>query len=62
VVGTGAQVLEAARIPASLLSGDPDPGLIIAKGGANLDREAQTFLTSLAKHRVYERETDPPRV
>jgi catalase len=59
--GAGATVLESARIPTTLVSGDADPGLILAKG-KDTEPAAEAFITSLGKHRFYERETDPPRV
>jgi catalase len=60
VIGDGRTVLERAGIPAALPSGEADPGLIIAD---NQDaRLPERFIAALARHRHFERETDPPRV
>ncbi len=58
-VGAGAELLAACGIDAALPSGQPDPGLIVAE-----DPPAATdpFITAIAKHRHFVRETDPPRV
>jgi catalase len=61
VLGRGAALLELARVPTSLPSGEPDPGLIVAaadEAHAALPR----FVEALAKHRHFERQTDPPSV
>jgi catalase len=60
VLGAGAELLARAGIPRDLPSGGPDPGLVIGKPGDSAVTEA--FMTALAKHRHFERETDPPRV
>jgi catalase len=57
--GAAARVLRAAGIPDALPDGGPDPGLIVGAAGEAI---VATFLTALAKHRHFERETDPPRV
>jgi catalase len=59
VIGSGAQLLRKAGIPTELPDGSPDPGLLIQPAGAI---GADLFLTALARHRHFERETDPPRV
>ncbi len=59
-IGAGASLLAKAGIPETLLSGEPDLGLLVAKAG-NADFTAP-FFAAIAKHRHYERETDPPRV
>ena len=43
-----------------LPTGEPDPGVIIAvtDGADTLDR----FVAAIARHRHFQRETDPPRV
>jgi catalase len=56
-LGASSQVLEAAGVPVTLRSGKPDPGLLIGDTGM-----ADAFVTAIAKHRHYERETDPPAV
>jgi catalase len=48
-----APLLGKAGIPAKLPSGAADPGLVTS---------VDAFLTALAKHRHFERETDPPIV
>jgi catalase len=53
------RLLERAGIPATLQDGQPDPGLIVSKDANAGTRE---FIAALAKHRHFERETDPPRV
>ncbi len=55
VFGEGVQLLEAAGIPA----GEPDTGLIAA---TDPDAASDAFVAALAKHRHFDRETDPPRV
>ncbi|HEX2870912.1 MAG TPA: catalase [Polyangiaceae bacterium] len=58
-LGEGADLVENAGAPATLPSGEADPGMLIAKhGGA---REAlPAFIAAIARHRHHERETDPP--
>ena len=58
-IGTGRQLLDAAGIPATLADAGPVPG-ILAVDGKKIDVEA--FVAALARHRHFERETDPPRV
>jgi catalase len=60
VLGAGASLLEKAGIPPTLASGKPDPGLILS--GSSDPAVADTFIKALAKHRHYERESDPPPV
>ncbi|HZV66450.1 MAG TPA: catalase [Telluria sp.] len=60
-VEAGLTVLEHASIPPTLPTGAPDPGLILTNA-ANLPEALTAFKTVLAHHRVYARETDPPRV
>jgi catalase len=60
-VGAGADALKLAGIPVTLLSGDPDPGLIVADA-ADAASGIEAFIAALARHRHFERETDPPRV
>ena len=45
-------------LPAELPDGSDDPGLVMARSGD----AASAFIAALARHRHYERETDPPRV
>jgi catalase len=55
VFGDGAQLLEAAGIP----TGEPDPGLIVV---TDTDATSDAFVAAIARHRHFDRETDPPRV
>jgi len=58
-LGAGTRLVEAAKIPASLPDGDTDPGLLLAPE----PRQAVAlFIKAIAKHRHYERYSDPPRV
>jgi len=58
-LGEGADLVENAGAPAMLPSGDPDPGMLIAKHGRA--REAlPAFIKAIARHRHHERESDPP--
>jgi catalase len=60
-LGSGAALLEAAGIPEELPGGGADPGILRV---AQADGEAATaaFIAAIAKHRHFERQTDPPRV
>nr|WP_314542869.1 catalase [uncultured Massilia sp.] len=60
-LGAGARLLSAAGIPPTLPDGAPDPGVIVAEDGG-LEAALAAFTAALARHRVYARETDPPRV
>jgi catalase len=61
VLGAGRQLVAHAGIPAALPNGEPDPGLLVADPGG-LAAALAAFKGALARHRVYARETDPPRV
>jgi catalase len=61
VLGAGAALLEAARIPATLPGGGEDPGLLRVDG-ADIGDAGAAFIAALAQHRHFERETDPPEV
>jgi catalase len=57
-LGAGDQLLAAANIPAPA-KGGADPGILrIAKAS----EAAAKFIAAVAKHRHFERQTDPPRV
>jgi catalase len=60
-LGAGASVLEAAGIPRELPDGSPDPGLLIYDAASRSDAIA-AFAEAVARHRHFERETDPPLV
>ena len=57
----GAELLARAGLPAALPGSGADPGLIVAKEGQDSAALA-AFLAALGRHRVFARETDPPRV
>jgi len=58
-VGTGTRLIEAAHLPASLPNGRSDPGLLLAKSPG---QGTELFIAAVAKHRHFDRQTDPPRV
>ena len=58
--GNGVGLLESCGIPLTLPTGDPDPGLIVAAAGKS-DDAIDAFITALAKHRHFARETIPAR-
>ena len=60
-LGSGVDLLEAAGVRLPLPDGSDDPGLILADAG-NMQEAIVQFKAVLAGHRVYARETDPPRV
>jgi len=58
-LGAGEQLLAAARIPTASAKGGNDPGLLrIATAG----EAAPKFIAAVARHRHFERQTDPPMV
>jgi catalase len=60
-MGTASALCEKAGLPTTLASGDADPGLL-QYGPRETKAALAAFIDALAKHRVLERETDPPRV
>ncbi|MDB5920830.1 MAG: catalase [Massilia sp.] len=60
-LGAGSTLLRAAGVPFELPGGAADPGLILSDG-YDLRAALAAFEAALARHRVYARETDPPRV
>ncbi|MBX3624829.1 MAG: catalase [Rhizobacter sp.] len=66
VLGHASAIVAKAGIDLQLPDGTPDPGIVLgepmdaAANGAEVDVDG--FVAALAKHRHYERETDPPRV
>ena len=58
VLGAKSALVERAMLPATLPDGSDDPGLVMARSGD----AASAFIAALARHRHYERETDPPAV
>jgi catalase len=61
LLGAARMLIERAGIDPNLPSGKPDPGLLLFEGG-NTESALTAFVEALAKHRHFERETDPPRV
>jgi catalase len=61
VVGAAAALLGEAGIPAALPTGDADPGLLKRAAG-DVDGAAAVFIEALAKHRHWQRESDPPTI
>jgi catalase len=61
LIGTARALLQAGGIPAELADGESDPGLLMYEA-RDRDSAIQAFTQALAKHRHFERETDPPRV
>jgi catalase len=60
-IGDGADALNLAGIPTTLVSGAADPGLLLVDA-SQIDQALDAFVVALARHRHFERETDPPRV
>jgi catalase len=60
-LGEGTDLVENAGASANLPSGEPDPGMLVAKHGRA--REVlPAFIDAIARHRHHEREMDPPSV
>jgi catalase len=59
-VGAGAELLAAGGVPATLSSGEADPGVLLAEEGST-DDALRRFIGAIARHRHPEREMDPPR-
>ncbi len=59
VLGAGQGILDKAGIPTTLPDGAADSGLLSGTGDT---ATAEKFMAALARHRHFERETDPPRV
>jgi len=58
-LGASSALLEEAGVPLALPGGQPDPGLILEDDAA---AGAEALIAGLARHRHFERETDPPSV
>ena len=58
-LGSASDILARAGVPTTLPNGKPDPGVIVAPAG---EQAFAAFTTALASHRVFARETDPPRI
>jgi catalase len=61
LLGSTSALLEEARIPSPQSSDVADPGLLLFDGDDPADA-VSAFVEALAKHRHFERETDPPRI
>jgi catalase len=57
-LGGASSLIERAMLPKTLPHGSDDPGLLMARSGD----AAGAFIAALARHRHFERETDPPAV
>jgi len=57
-LGAKSALIERAMLPATLPDGSDDAGLLVARSG----NAADAFIAALARHRHFERETDPPAV
>ena len=60
ILGGGNSVLDKAGIPRTLPSGEGDPGLLVSAMAD--DQVAASFVKTIAAHRHFARETDPPLV
>ncbi|HSW17443.1 MAG TPA: catalase [Ramlibacter sp.] len=60
-LGASDALLDAAKIPATLPDGSPDTALIRAEAGG-VQAGVERFMAAMAKHRNFDRETDPPMV
>ncbi|MDB5889201.1 MAG: Catalase [Polaromonas sp.] len=60
-LGASSMLLEKAGIPAALITGEKDEGLIIATAKQST-QASKAFIKALSQHRIPERETDPPMV
>jgi catalase len=61
VLGASRALTNRAGIPALLVSGDVDPGLLFAEAD-KAEATNAAFISAIGKHRHPERETDPPQV
>ena len=61
LIGKAERLAAKAGILPTLPSGKPDPGLLLF-GADDFDAALKAFVDALAKHRHFERETDPPRI
>jgi len=61
LLGSAAELLAAADIPTELQDGSEDPGVLQAEAG-DADAAIAAFARALTRHRIFERETDPPVV
>ncbi len=60
-LGAGRSLVENAGVPATLPSGDDDPGVLLFDDGEG-EGALTAFVEAIAKHRHFERQMDPPPV
>jgi catalase len=60
-IGAGGTLLDSAGAAASLMSGEPDPGVLSFEEG-QAGEALRAFIAAIAKHRHFTREVDPPLV
>ena len=60
-LGASTALLNQVDVTATLPSGEPDPGILLASGDT-LDDGAVAFIIAVGKHRHPARETNPPRI
>jgi catalase len=60
-LGSGNELLKAAKIPRKLPHGVPDPGVIMVES-SDAAEGLNRFVSALGQQRIYARETDPARV
>jgi len=58
-LGASDQLLEACGIERTLPNGQPDPGVLASPDPKTA---VDDFVAAIARHRHFDRETDPPRV
>ena len=59
--GAGRSLVENCGVPSRLLSGEPDPGLVLVET-SDFDTGVEQFVEAVGKHRHFERQIDPPTV
>jgi catalase len=62
VLGAANDLLEAVSIPTLTPSGEPDPGLLLQSVDDPTDEVLARFVQAVARHRHFERQTDPPLI
>ena len=60
-MGAAGTLLEETGIPANLPTGKRDPGILQFDAG-DIEAAVPAFVDAIAKHRHFERETDPPMI
>ena len=61
VLGTSMDLISMADIPQASFNQEDDPGMIFSADGKD-KKTIQSFIQAIARHRHFERETDPPAV